>query len=308
MKKIMMAAALIFALAACTSFAQAIDPCPPDEFGVEATCLPLPPTPEAHWKSYERVIKLSEHCYAVVKYCRQWVCRGVAGLSRSRISISSIFYFNDMGKGNGTGVGEGCYDDVTFDQNDPNWRQHLQERIEEIIRKGIEQDVWLNDGRPDPCSTHPTDRLFEVMHGICVEQGGWTGTVNLHDGRGDLPFLGVTINFCEGNVACQNEYIACTDDLTGEINMTRVATNIIDASGNPVPPPYSNYCSGRPSEGYNREFEIKGVGNPIYGGIGVAPAPGDSYETVYTLGPTFSFNTSWYSVAPCTFQCGGREW
>lgn len=96
MKKLLLAA-----LCAMTLTLTANAQCPDPNLGVEPECQPAPA-----WVAKRGIIQLSEHCFAEIEYCEQWVCRGIAGKSRSRISISTIRFFDDGNYG-----GEGCYQD-----------------------------------------------------------------------------------------------------------------------------------------------------------------------------------------------------
>jgi hypothetical protein len=298
MKRIISLAMLLLAIGVVRAFSQ----CPPNTLGVDPVCLAAGAY-EPWVQVPDRVIKLSEHCYALVTYCRRWVCRGYAGKSASQMSISKIALFSDQG---GPGTGEGCYPDIANDNN-PNWHQDLQDRIELVIRKGIEQDVWRNDGRPRLCTDPIQDVLFEVVHGSCVTEGGWYGLVSFDNGASWKNLFGTVISFCEGEVACINRYVACcTDPLKTHVTMTRIGTDVLSLSGVPLTPPYSHVCHGTgtdfPALG---QYTKVGVGNPAYGGVGAAVPPGQTYEDVYSLGQTFKFNVDQVTpITACTFHCG----
>lgn len=193
--------------------------CPDPNLGVESQCQPAPA-----WVAKRAILKLSEHCFAEIEYCEQWVCRGIAGLSRSRISISTIRYFDD-----GTNSGEGCYTDpiVPDGITEFQFQRNLNEAIGIILEKMVEQGVVLSDGPPKPCSENPTDMLFEVVSTNCINSGYWFGTVNgnLVGGGTGEGNGGTYLNFCSGEIRCSRTWRFCTR-ADGTIQKTLVSATL----------------------------------------------------------------------------------
>ncbi|KXK53009.1 MAG: hypothetical protein IPM61_02900 [Chlorobi bacterium] len=167
--------------------------CPDPNFNVEAQCQPAPA-----WQAHHKVFDLGNGCYIDVEYCVQWVCRGVAGLSRSRMSISK---FRFIGDGGSPCLNNGIEPDANFLTN---YNAYLKLVVGKLIGEG----AFLNDGPPKPCVENPTDYLVEVITAQCVAQGAWVGTADF--GSGAQSTQGWYFNYCPSEVACIRKYKACT--------------------------------------------------------------------------------------------------
>lgn len=199
--------------------------CPDPNVGVEPQCQPAPA-----WVAKRAILKLSEHCFVEIDYCEQWVCRGIAGLSRSRISISTLRFFDDVG---GTGTGVGCYLDAILPEGTFSDERQMNEMLGTILQKMVEQGVVLSDGPPKPCSENPTDMLFEIVTSPCYNVGYWFGTVDNHlvgggsgQGEGALYY-----HFCSGTYSCRRNWRFCTQP-DGSIKKDLVSVNPLP---NPLP-------------------------------------------------------------------------
>jgi hypothetical protein len=189
-------------------------PCPDPNVGVQPECLPAPP-----WTHHRNIVIMPNGCRALVDWCDQWVCRGYAGLSRSRVSISNIHYLDTN-----------CFGGT------------LDEQLGELLKAMVAQNILPSDGPPKYCSD-PTneDHLYEVMTSRCYTTYKWRGAVfegGLTGGGTPVyyPFHDGTrsIAFCTGEQICLRKWKICRMP-DGSLTKQLAEAYAADAQGNRLP-------------------------------------------------------------------------
>jgi hypothetical protein len=187
-----LASCLIALLLMCSpGFAQS-PPCPATEAAVEPQCLPAPP-----WVHHRNIVVMPNGCRVLVDWCDQWVCRGFAGISRSRLSVSQILYL-DLNC-------DRAYGPVSLDA-----------LVGNLLQAMVEQGIIPNDGPPHECDTpEDIDHFYEVMTTRCYKTYSWEGIIYEGGREGGTPVdvpmdnLRTGIQFCTSDQICLRQWKFC---------------------------------------------------------------------------------------------------
>jgi hypothetical protein len=254
----MLLGVLLLLLFSVTAGTAQSPPCPPTNLDVESQCQPAPA-----WVSKRDVIQLGPHCWAEVEYCVQWVCRGFAGLSRSRISITRFRVWDDNNGNPGAPPLCPMDNDDILNPFDATFVAEYDAYMLKLIHQLIIQGIGLHDGPPEPCDPQNTDYLTEVITTPCVTVGAWYGAVKFNNPLVPAPVwqdaIGMAVTYCNGSGGCIVKYHTCLDN--GVPVTTEVGRKVMQ------PNTCGSLYTGYPSDG-STTFGLPVVGNAALGNPG----------------------------------------